>query len=81
MGFYADKWFEFIKDEVKTFEIGKETDDQYKNIYDNFLVEYATRENSNLVLPEKITTKCIAISTLQRINPLPYAGGIWEIIK
>ncbi len=74
-GFYTE-WFNFKVGDSKTFNV-KTTNESYKEIYNTFLQDYKAK--TKLELPDKITTKCIAISALSREFPTPYVGGVWKI--
>ncbi len=81
-GFYTE-WFKFNVNDEKTFDVKDVKtvlEDDYDKIYKAFLRDYRPKKRGeSLVLPDKITTKCIAISALSREFPTPYVGGIWEI--
>ncbi len=78
-GFYTE-WFKFKVSEVKTFDVKNVSDNDYEKIYKAFLRDYkAKKKGVKLELPDKLTTKCIAISALSREFPTPYVGGIWKI--
>jgi hypothetical protein len=76
-GFYSE-WFEFKVNGVKTFDVKNTSKQDYKQIYQAFVDDYKPKGNV-LDLPDKISTKCVAISALSREFPTPYVGGIWKI--
>lgn len=80
-GFYTE-WFAFKQNEVKTIRITNPTKPDYNAIYKAFLDKYSPKNNNfDICLPNTLTTKCVAISPLVREFPLPYVGGIWEIVS
>jgi hypothetical protein len=79
VGFYTE-WFDFEKNGVRDFTVQGADQEIYKHIYNSFLDDYKPKEDTEkLQLPDKLTTKCIAISGLSIDYPTPYVGGIWEI--
>jgi hypothetical protein len=78
-GFYTE-WFKFKEDDEAIFEVKNVKGNEYENIYQAFLSDYKAKEDGVVLeLPDKITTKCIAISALSREFPTPYVGGIWKV--
>jgi hypothetical protein len=78
-GIYTE-WFKFKVGEEKTFDVKSVTGNNYETIYQAFLTDYKPKKkNDKLELPEKIKTKCVAISALSREFPTPYIGGIWKV--
>lgn len=78
-GFYTE-WFKFKVGEEKTFDVKNVSDNNYETIYQAFLKDYKPKKRGGkLELPEKIKTKCVAISALSREFPTPYVGGIWQV--
>lgn len=78
-GFYTE-WFDFKADEVKTFDVKKAVVKIYGDIYSAFQNDYKAKDGKTTIdLPDKLTTKCIAISALSREFPTPYVGGVWKI--
>ena len=79
-GFYTE-WFSFKLGARKEFVVSSQQSDSYKSIYHNFLLEYKPRnDKEELVLPETLVTRCNAISALSVDYPIPYVGGIREIV-
>lgn len=79
LGFYTE-WFEFKPNHSKTFAVNIAPDNEYKKVYNAFLSDYKPREDGGvLTLPDRITTKCLAISAISREYPTPYVGGIWQV--
>jgi len=75
-GFYTE-WFKFKANEVKTFEVKNASVKVYADIYSAFQTDYKAKDGkTTLDLPDKLTTKCVAISALSREFPTPYVGGI-----
>lgn len=78
-GIYTE-WFKFKLGEEKEFAVKNVTGNNYATIYQAFLKSYKPKKKGDkLELPEKIKTKCVAISALSREFPTPYVGGIWKI--
>lgn len=78
-GFYTE-WFKFKVGEEQTFEVKKGSNADYNKIYKAFLKDYKPKVKGGVLeLPDKIKTKCIAISALSREFPTPYVGGIWKV--
>lgn len=78
-GFYTE-WFKFNVNDEKTFDVKNVSKNDYDKIYKAFLQDYKPKKRGEiLILPDQITTKCIAISALSREFPTPYVGGIWKI--
>lgn len=78
-GFYTE-WFKFNLNDTSTFNVKSVTGNEYGDIYKAFLNDYKPHKNASaLELPDKLTTKCIAISPLSREFPTPYVGGIWQV--
>jgi hypothetical protein len=78
-GFYTE-WFNFNRNQSKTFDIANPTTNEYGDIYKNFIDTYEEKKGQpKLTLPSSLTTVCIAFSSLIRDTPNPYVGGIWEI--
>jgi hypothetical protein len=78
-GFYSE-WFDFEIGEEKTFFVRDCSDDTYAAVYTAFWGNYESRKkNIPLVLPEKLTTTCVAISAISREFPTPFVGGIWKV--
>jgi hypothetical protein len=77
---FYNEWFNFAKDIPQVFKVDKAEKKSYQTFYDSFIEVYQPRMNHSHKLPEKLTTKCIAISKLNRGNPVPYIGGVWEIL-
>ena len=78
-GFYTE-WFKFKVGEEQPFDVKNVKGSEYEKIYKAFLKDYKPKKRGNkLELPEKIKTKCIAISALSREFPTPYVGGIWKV--
>ena len=78
-GFYTE-WFKFKVGEEQSFDVKNVKGNEYEKIYKAFLKDYKPKKKGNkLELPEKIITKCIAISALSREFPTPYVGGIWKV--
>jgi hypothetical protein len=72
------KWFSFVKNENKTFNVKNETEPTYKEIYDAFIKDYYSKDAKNLELPEQITTKCEFITPFTA-GYVPYICGIWSV--
>jgi len=78
-GVYTE-WFKFKVGEEKIFDVKHVTGNDYETIYQAFLKDYKPKKTGQkLELPEKIKTKCVAISALSREFPTPYVGGIWKV--
>ena len=78
-GFYTE-WFKFSANEVNTFDVKIAQNRPYKDIYSSFLDDYKPKDDKyTLDLPDRLTTKCIAISALSREFPTPYVGGVWHV--
>ncbi len=78
-GFYTE-WFDFKPNYSRTFEVNSAANNEYKKVYDAFLSDYKSRKDRVILkLPDKITTKCLAISAISREFPTPYVGGIWQV--
>jgi hypothetical protein len=83
IGFYT-KWFKFSdkKDQFKKIIIKKETDKNYKELYDEFLSTYKLRNLSKLEknsLPNYIMTECVAMTPIFIGAPLSHLVGIWKV--
>jgi hypothetical protein len=76
-GFYTE-WFKFKAGDEQTFDVKNVTDNSYEKIYKAFIKDYKPK-GDKLELPDKLKTKCIAISALSREFPTPYVGGIWQV--
>jgi hypothetical protein len=78
-GIYTE-WFKFKVGEIKEFDVKNMTENKYATIYQAFLKDYKPKKKGDkFELPEKIKTKCVAISALSREFPTPYVGGIWKV--
>jgi hypothetical protein len=81
VNFYG-KWFSYIKGQSVTFDVAKETDFTYLDIYNKFIINYEGNYqgviSNNLQLPNQITTTCEFITAF---NPtlVPYMIGIWSV--
>lgn len=79
VGIYTE-WFKFKEGETKEFDVKNVTGNNYATIYQAFLKDYKPNKGGNkLELPEKIKTKCVAVTALSREFPTPYVGGIWKV--
>jgi hypothetical protein len=80
-GFFTE-WFGFKRFEKKLFSIESPASKEYEEIYEDFLKEYEPKTGKpDLELPKKIITECVAISSLIKFTPNPYAGAVWRIKK
>lgn len=78
-GIYTE-WFKYKLGEEKEFDVRNVTGNIYATIYQAFLKDYKPKKKGDKIeLPEKIKTKCVAISALSREFPTPYVGGIWKV--
>jgi hypothetical protein len=78
-GFYTE-WFKFKAGDEQTFTVKSVSGTDYEIIYKGFIKKYKSKRVGDILeLPNKIKTKCIAISALSREFPTPYVGGIWQV--
>ncbi len=78
-GFYTE-WFSFKNLQTKVFNLDNPKNDEYKDIYQNFIDTYEEKNShSKLILPNKLKTVCKGLSALSKYTPNPYVGGLWEI--
>jgi hypothetical protein len=78
-GFYTE-WFKFNPGGEQEFDVKKVIGNNYAQVYQAFLADYKLKDGAHqLKLPEKLKTKCIAITALSRESPTPYVGGLWKV--
>lgn len=83
IGFYT-KWFQFSTNvnSIKKINIKRETEKNYKELYNSFLLTYKLRASSKLQsisLPNYIMTECVAITPIFTGAPLSHLVGIWKV--
>lgn len=82
-GFYSDKWFSFdMENPIIIIDIENETDEVYKNHYQNFKTNYLCGENALLEMPNKIKTilkYTTEIKEEDTTGNIPAMVSIWKI--
>jgi hypothetical protein len=79
---FYKKWFAFVTEESKTFDVATEVSTNYQSIYQTFIRQYSgiyQETGANVLqLPDKITTTCEFV-TVFAPSIVPYMAGIWSV--